>query len=105
MFSSLLVVRMLVSFLVVVGLTAMSLSRAFSATTWPRRSVSRSTARICATTGMPSTVVITGFLLRSKSTTSSSSSSFWICILRPDWLTRQRSAACRKLWVSSTATA
>ena len=35
MFSSLLVVRMLVSFLAVVGLTVMSLSRAFSATIWP----------------------------------------------------------------------
>src|SRR5205823_11859617 len=35
MFSSRLVVRMLVSCFAVVGLTTMSLSRAFSATTWP----------------------------------------------------------------------
>ena len=35
MFSSLLVVRMFVSCLAVVGLTTMSLSRAFSATIWP----------------------------------------------------------------------
>lgn len=65
--------------------------------------VSPEVSRISASTTSPASVGMTGFLLRSSSTTPNSSSKDLICMLNDGWVTKQCSAAKEKLPQLATA--